>query len=1030
MQRLFFLALISLVQFNEIAAQNSIQLGTTNPPHPNDVYGVPCQQIERTPNGSGVFVFGTYNTASDDFDGLQTGSSDHNRFLAAYDGGGNIRWVRGVARQDAYRTRMVYAPSGDLFFGSQVFGTVKIGNTEVVVDEQIGDIAIGRYDTTGNFKGAFTLGMGATHENLYDLDVLGDGTLLALLTTDAQGQFHNYTFPYNPAQPIALLVARYTPQGAFLDAYQVGSSQYDFGNFGMAILPNGDWAVGGSMFSGLCTIGGQPIPEMMSAVGRWSPVGSPIWVKPVVSTGDKCLILHIAADPSTGDVAFTGYYNGQLTEGSIRDHSGYNVDVLVGKMRGSDGQILWSRNGDDDSNFSETGQSITVDAGGNVYVTGNCKGGLKFRDGQTLCEPGPYHQAFLAKFNANGSFSWGNCDGYGTGTDAVVLPDPNGTVFSVGTNASGVSGLNTNFFNHWENGTLLLNPLPQSRYCAGDRPQIQWTLKNGIFPANSSVSISIRDDKKILATFGSNQKMAGESGTIAVTLPFGIIPPGVLDTVAILIRVNNQLAAQTAFFEMAQAPVPEFLIDSVPACIGRTDQWLQPYTQDSLPEVVAWEPAAAFVRADSIAARLLEVMGNDLYKVTFSDTTTGCFASDSVRLATYDFSVEMSGPDHVFGDESWTYETILTGQLQGPFSYDWSDNFPAWWNSPQSFVLIDDTTRIGMTVQDFYGCRRSDTLLVIWEPARVLRGRVMNHDSTTGMAFTPIQIYQKDTLTNELILVKTMGTYPDGTFSDRITNSTGDTICWLRVVPDSLIFPLDAPTWFDRKYFAQNAVPFSIAADTVILPNIRLHSVQMLPDSNGVIGGAIELSENMAGPAQNLVLWLADKNRQPLRYTVTNQQGAFLFDHLPFGKFYLLVDRLGINNALAPSVVLDAQHAQNDHLAGILTDTQLFLSNSVVTNEPTRSEVQLNAWPNPFTGRFSVTLPDLPNVQTWTNLPGGLFLEISDPTGRLLHRQVFSGQKIGVERGDLPGGLLFLSLKNVSGAVLANGRVMAVFSKN
>jgi hypothetical protein len=47
----------------------------------------------------------------------------------------------------------------------------------------------------------------------------------------------------------------------------------------------------------------------------------------------------------------------------------------------------------------------------------------------------------------------------------------------------------------------------------------------------------------------------------------------------------------------------------------------------------------------------------------------------------------------------------------------------------------------------------------------------------------------------------------------------------------------------------------------------------------------------------------------------------------------------------------------------------------------------------------------------------------------MLRRQAFSGDKMLVERGDLPEGILFLMLKNEAGAVLANGRVVAVSIK-
>ncbi len=81
--------------------------------------------------------------------------------------------------------------------------------------------------------------------------------------------------------------------------------------------------------------------------------------------------------------------------------------------------------------------------------------------------------------------------------------------------------------------------------------------------------------------------------------------------------------------------------------------------------------------------------------------------------------------------------------------------------------------------------------------------------------------------------------------------------------------------------------------------------------------------------------------------------------------------------------------------------------------------------PNPFSERFWVTLSEVvASSHHLTTL--GLNLEITDAAGRVLRRQAFSGDKMLVERGDLPEGILFVALKNEAGAVLASGRVVAI----
>lgn len=99
---------------------------------------------------------------------------------------------------------------------------------------------------------------------------------------------------------------------------------------------------------------------------------------------------------------------------------------------------------------------------------------------------------------------------------------------------------------------------------------------------------------------------------------------------------------------------------------------------------------------------------------------------------------------------------------------------------------------------------------------------------------------------------------------------------------------------------------------------------------------------------------------------------------------------------------------------------------TVSTREPGQDVAALRVFPNPFGDRFWVEIPAHADAQSSSNIR---HLEISDPTGRILRRQNFTGEKMEIERGDLPDGMLFLTLKNAAGAVLASGRAVAITSK-
>ncbi|MCC7245413.1 MAG: T9SS type A sorting domain-containing protein [Saprospiraceae bacterium] len=87
--------------------------------------------------------------------------------------------------------------------------------------------------------------------------------------------------------------------------------------------------------------------------------------------------------------------------------------------------------------------------------------------------------------------------------------------------------------------------------------------------------------------------------------------------------------------------------------------------------------------------------------------------------------------------------------------------------------------------------------------------------------------------------------------------------------------------------------------------------------------------------------------------------------------------------------------------------------------EPHQGIAGLLTYPNPVAGDYFW-------VETSNDEPVNGFLDISDATGRWLRREVFSGNKMRIDSNTLPDGLIFLTLKNDQGLILANGRVVLV----
>ena len=99
-------------------------------------------------------------------------------------------------------------------------------------------------------------------------------------------------------------------------------------------------------------------------------------------------------------------------------------DVFVAKYNTS-GQNLWSRTlASADADFVN---GITLDPSGNIYITGDTKGGLPGNSNQGGTD------AYLAKFNTNGDRLWVKQYGTsGTDTSTGIAIDANGMIYLVG----------------------------------------------------------------------------------------------------------------------------------------------------------------------------------------------------------------------------------------------------------------------------------------------------------------------------------------------------------------------------------------------------------------------------------------------------------------------------------------------------------------------------------------------------------------------------------------------------------------------
>jgi len=141
---------------------------------------------------------------------------------------------------------------------------------------------------------------------------------------------------------------------------------------------------------------------------------------------------------ASGNIYTTGQFKGTVDfdpgAGSTFLTSAGNFDIFVTKVD-ANGDFLWARSFGGTS--YDSGQGITLDANGDVYITGGFKGGVNFSTGSSTVYlnsvTGYYSDIFLLKLNSAGDSQWAKSMGgsvYESGQ--VVKVDDSGNIYLAG----------------------------------------------------------------------------------------------------------------------------------------------------------------------------------------------------------------------------------------------------------------------------------------------------------------------------------------------------------------------------------------------------------------------------------------------------------------------------------------------------------------------------------------------------------------------------------------------------------------------
>ena len=226
---------------------------------------------------------------------------------------------------------------------------------------------------------------------------------------------------------------------------------------------------------------------------------------------------------------------------------------------------------------------------------------------------------------------------------------------------------------------------------------------------------------------------------------------------------------------------------------------------------------------------------------------------------------------------------------------------------------------------------------------RVLHGHVYKANGSPSL-HELVLLLKYDSLSNTLKQID--NTYTDG--SGAYNFATDLSQVYVHALPyNNAMTGGIMPVYQDSALVQQNAQPILMNSPTVVqdLWSIEAQSLSGTGKMEGVVN-------DLPGNTVKGVRLFLMRSGAPVATAVTGMDGRFVFASLNLGSYKIWVDKMGIDNSLAPTVNFSVENTVS--VSCQLTSTQLKII-SVGLNE-TRESNSVKVYPNPSKGIFEISL--------------------------------------------------------------------------